>query len=380
MEFGWSDQQVEFRHKVRSFLAKRMPAGWPEASAHGPGSDEVVAYSKLVCVALAEERLLVPQWPLQFGGNDGQPWDHYLLGEELFGVGEPRGPQYMNGNWIGPAIMKYGTEDQQALHLPPMASGTVAWCQGFSEPSAGSDLASLRTKAEPSGNGYRINGAKVWTSYAQSADYCFLLARTGNERRSITVFLLPMDTPGIQVKPIKALVCDGSLNEVFFTDVEATPDMILGEPDKGWEVVTWALAQERVGNAKYAFAITTLNQVVEILKQRHDFEGTAVRERAARCLGMCEAARLLIYRVDDIRARQLPPTADSNIARWVQARGETLVAEFITDFLPEALSGDAFPHVKAFYRRAIAAGLGAGAAEIQLNLVAQRYLNLPKAA
>src|SRR4029078_3057253 len=120
----------------------------------------------------------------------------------MWEAGEPRGPQYYNVNWIGPTIMAYGTPQQKELHLGRMRRGDVVWCQGFSEPSAGSDLAALRTRAVRDGDRYLVNGSKIWTSYAGLADFCFLLVRTGTERRDISVFLLPMDRPGITVRPI----------------------------------------------------------------------------------------------------------------------------------------------------------------------------------
>ena len=128
----------------------------------------------------------------------------------------------MGLNWIGPAIMRFGTESQQQLHLPRIAGGEAIWCQGFSEPDAGSDLASLRTVAQKADDGWRVTGQKIWTSYAQVAEWCFLAARTGtpeSRRRGISIFLVPMDRPGIEVRPIRNLLGPYHLNEVFFDDV-----------------------------------------------------------------------------------------------------------------------------------------------------------------
>ncbi len=378
LEFGWSDEQTATRERIETLLATRMPPGWEEASAHGPGSDEQVAYARQFCPILGAERLLVGHWPREYGGDEAGIWDQYILREALYAIGEPRGPQYMNSNWIGPSIMRYGTPEQKAHHLPMIAAGTVSWCQGFSEPSAGSDLAALRTRAERVGNGYRINGSKIWTSYSQAADYCFLLARTGEGKKTITVFLLPMTTPGIQVKPIKALVCDGSLNEVFFTDVYADDSMRLGEEDKGWEVVTYALAQERVGSPKHVYAMAMLEKAVEHLQSQDRFDDARVRERAARALAVCDAAQKLNYRCVDNRAKGKPDTAENNMARVLQSKGEHLVSDFIADFLPEVIAGAALAPLKAYVRRTASAAIGAGSAEIQLNLIARNWLDLPR--
>src|SRR5690349_15398281 len=201
MDFAWNEEQQAFRQTVQDFLAKHLPADW-EAMAHGPGSKEQTHFSKIFCGKLAEAGLLTPHWPEQWGGRDASPWVSFILAEEMWMAGEPRGGQYMNVNWIGPTLMRYGSPEQQARYIPPMAQGATIWCQGFSEPEAGSDLASLRTRAERQGSSYRINGQKIWTSYAGHADTCFLLARTAQGREGISIFLLPMDTRGILVRQI----------------------------------------------------------------------------------------------------------------------------------------------------------------------------------
>src|SRR5690606_18192991 len=210
----------KYRKKIREFLDRELPDNWSEDYAHGVGSVTQIDFSREFCPKLAAEGLLLPQWPKEWGGQDGEPWEQFILAEEMKFVGEPRGPQYMNVNWLGPTLMKYGTPEQQAEHLPRVAAGTVVWCQGYSEPGAGTDLAALQTKAERLGDAYVINGSKIWTSYAGKADWCFLLARTGAGRKDISIFLVPMTSPGVTVVPMPGLVEDGHLHEVFFTDVQ----------------------------------------------------------------------------------------------------------------------------------------------------------------
>ena len=178
MEFGWSDEDEAFRSDLEAFLEQTLPDDWAEMSKDGPGSDTQAAFSKQFCRKLAEKGWLTQHWPTEFGGKDAAPWRHAILSERLWAMGEPRGAQYMNVNWIGPAIMEHGTEEQKAHHLPLISSGQVLWCQGFSEPEAGSDLVALRTAALRNGDDYVVNGSKIWTSYANHADYCFLLVRT----------------------------------------------------------------------------------------------------------------------------------------------------------------------------------------------------------
>src|SRR5690606_16601540 len=147
-----------------------------ELSRHGPGSPAPTAFSLEFCPKLAAEGLLAPHWPEAWGGRGPPAWEHFILGAGLWAAGEPPGPQYMNVNFIGQTIIRFGTEAQKRRYLPEMAAGRAVWCQGFSEPSAGSDLASLSTRAELKGDRYLINGSKVWTSYAGLAQHCFLLA------------------------------------------------------------------------------------------------------------------------------------------------------------------------------------------------------------
>ena len=160
MEFGWTDEQAIAREDVSAFLTAHLSSDWEAIAPLSPGSEAVTGFSKRFCPKLAEAGLLVPHWPSAHGGSDASPWVHFIIGEQLWEAGEPRGPQYYNVNWIGPTIMKYGTPAQQDYHLDRMRRGDVIWCQGFSEPSGGSDLAALRTRAERSGDHYRINGSK----------------------------------------------------------------------------------------------------------------------------------------------------------------------------------------------------------------------------
>ncbi len=378
MNFEWTAEQRGLRDRVRMLLARELPPDWEHISRHGPGSPAQTAFSLDFCPKLAAEGLLVPHWPVAHGGRGAPAWEHFILGEELFAAGEPRGPQYMNVNFIGATLMKYGTPQQQARYLPDMAAGRAVWCQGFSEPSAGSDLASLATRAVQRGDEYVINGGKVWTSYAGMAQTCFLLARTGAGKGGIAIFLVPMDTPGITVRAIPSLIGHGDIHEVFFDDVVVPTAARLGEEGQAWAIISYALSLERVGLARYAFSRRVLDRVVGELQARGQFADTCVRAQAAQALAACEAARLLVYRVVDERARGVSPSAVSNLARVAVVKADHAVSDFVLAHLGDALCGDDWPLVLAHHERAIAAGIASGAAEIQLNLVAQAWLQLPR--
>lgn len=381
MRFDWSPEQIVLRQQVRDLLQRELPPDWDQISRHGPGSNAQTLFSLAFCPKLASAGLLIPHWPVEYGGRGAAPWEHFIIGEELWAAGEPRGAQYMNVNFIGMTIIRYGTAAQKARYLPEMAAGKVIWCQGFSEPNSGSDLASLQTRAEATGDEYIINGSKVWTSYAAMARHCFLLARTGGPgKRGIAIFLVPMDTPGITVRPISALVGEGDLHEVFFDNVRVPSETRLGEEGEAWPIISYALANERVGIARYAFARRVLDNMVATLKQSGRFQDAVVKARAGQALAACEAARTQVYRIVDERAAGLPPSPESSLARVMVVTAEHAVADFGLDFLPETFSGHAFPMHCSHHERAIAAGVASGAAEIQLNLIAHNYLQLPRGA
>jgi alkylation response protein AidB-like acyl-CoA dehydrogenase len=382
MDFGWSPQQAAFREKVRNFLARELPPDWERIARDGPGSPEQTAFSLQFCPKLAADGLLVPHWPEEHGGRNGAPWEHFILGEEMWAAGEPRGAQYMNVNWIGQTLMRFGSEAQKRQYLPEMAAGRGIWCQGFSEPSSGSDLASLRTQAVARGDDYVVNGSKIWTSYAGLADHCFLLARTGSGsgKAGIAIFLVSMRTPGITVRPIPSLIGMGDIHEVFFDNVVVPRSARLGEEGQAWPIIGYALSNERVGIARYAFSQRVLNGMVRQLQDHGRFGDAIVRYRAGQAYAACEAARLLVYRVVDQRARGLPPSADANLARVAVIAADHAVADFGLDFMPDTFSGDAYPLHLSHHERAIVAGIASGAAEIQLNLVASDYLHLPREA
>jgi alkylation response protein AidB-like acyl-CoA dehydrogenase len=375
MDFAWDDKHAAFRSTLRDFLAANLPANW-EHVAHGPASEAQTAFSKEFCAKLAKAGLLVPHWPAAWGGRDADPWTALILAEEMWCVGEPRGGQYMNVNWIGPILMKFGSKAQQDRYIPPMARGESLWCQGFSEPEAGSDLASLRTRAERQGTGYRINGQKIWTSYAGAADTCYLLARTGLGKNGISIFLVPMDTPGITVRDIPSLIGEGDIHEVFFDDVDVPETAMLGAEGEAWTIVRAALSLERVGIPRFSLASRMLTRAVASLNNADRFNSDAYVQ-AARARAACEAARLYAYQIIDQRCRGIPTGPEASAARFATVTCERLVAEFVVEHCPDALAGGD-PLLLAHHQRAVVAGIASGAAEIQLNLIATDLLGLPR--
>ena len=379
MEFSWTEEEAAYRERVAQLIADRLPDARQQPVALHYAADqreEVTAFTH----ELRERDLLTPHWPREYGGADASAWMHVILGEELWGAGEPRGPQYMSVNWIGPALMAFGNEDQKRQHLSRIAAGDAFWCQGFSEPDSGSDLASLQCRAVLDGEEYVVNGQKIWTSHTQLAEWCFLLVRTAPDaepHRGISVLLVPMDTPGIEVRRIANLVGASSLAEVFFTDVRVPRTNLLGVENEGWNIVRAALSYERVGAARWHRSSLLLDVLAEWAKEHGRFHDPIVRARFGEAKALVEAARLVVYSVIDERAKQLPPSPQAYVARVPMVWAEKLVAELAMWLMgEEALPADTV--ASRSYYPALSSGVTAGSTEVQLNLIANLVLKLPR--
>lgn len=384
MEFAWKPQHEAYRKELRDLIAANLPADWWEKYAYDfPAKPELMQFARKFGPELAKHGHVVSHWPKEYGGRDSEAWEHIIMSEEMWSEGEPRSSLYMGQNWAGPAILMFGTEEQKAIHLNRIASGSVLWCQGFSEPEAGSDLASMRTRAEPQPDRtYIVNGRKIWTSYAHEADWMFLLARVGTSGRGgVSCFLVDMkNTPGITAKTIPALHSEHDFHETTFDNAHLPATARLGAEGKGWDVVTTLLHHERVGAAHYEMMQRALDRAVEILKERGQFSDPVVRTRAASVWAATEAARVLTYRIVDQRVKRMPPTAFTSIVRVSMIRSNHDFANFLTTFLPDVLvHGPSMDgRLMLAFKWALGSGMASGAAEVQLNLISGRHLHLPK--
>ena len=378
MDWELGEEADELRSQLRGLIAAHIAEDFLGAFTDDPADLET---TQRFCRLLADEGLLTVAWPEAYGGGGGTVWEQTVVREEMWAHHEPRGAQYMGLNWVGPAIMAYGTDEQKARHLPPIAAGEVIWCQGFSEPEAGSDLASLRTRAEPDGDGWRISGQKIWTSYAGMADWCILAARIGPGERheGITMLMVPMDSPGITVRPIASMLGPHHLNEVFFDDVPAGPDAVLGEVGGGWAVIKTALAHERVGIARYARCERLLSALRSALRDRWDDLPAGLHEAWARALVQVRVARLLAYRTVHAQAAGEVPDVAASAARIAVTQADQAVAEVLFSALEhEALDAgaDAPLHgaVEDHWRYAQAATVASGTIEVQRIIVSRALL------
>jgi alkylation response protein AidB-like acyl-CoA dehydrogenase len=379
MDFEVGDKATQLRHELRALVRSHVPHTFLGAFTDDPADLEV---AQRFCRMLAQRGLLCLSWPEEFGGRGATVWEQTVLREEMWAHHEPRGAQYMGVNWVGPTLMRYGTPEQQRKHLPPIARGEVIWCQGFSEPDAGSDLASVRTTARRDGDSWRISGQKIWTSYATMAQWCFLLARSSKEpkkQRGLTIFLVPMDDPAIQVRPIRSMVGPHHLNEVFFDDLVVSESQVLGEVGAGWSIVQDVLSFERVGIARYARCERLLHAAPAALGEAWDTLPVELRGRWARMLVHCRRARLLAYRVVSLQSTGRIHPGDAAAYRIAVTRLDQDSAEVLMEIVAAVPRSDAATEyfraeVEDHWRYAQASTVASGSIEVQRILLSRAML------
>ncbi len=381
MHLDWTAEETAFRDALRASIEANIRPGWTLDDRDMPEPDDVDAV-KSFCAALGSDGFLTPHWPAEHGGRQASPWEQLIISEETWRVGEPRGGQYMNTNWIGPALMAYGTPEQQARHLPPISRGEVNWCQGFSEPDAGSDLAALRSRAVRDGDSYIVNGQKIWTSYAHAAEWCFLLVRTDPEspkREGITILLVPMDTAGIEVREIPNPYARHLIHEIHFTDVVVPVANRLGDENQGWGIVRNVLANERVGIARHAHSEHVLDTTVADARALGvDVDDAGVAETIGLAYAWCEAARSLNYvavaeRISDPHGSRPLAAVSRSITGPMEREVGWACQELLGD---QALAGGTEADRQVV--TGTTAMIAAGAYEVQLDMIARLCLDLPR--
>ena len=267
MDMTFSAEDEAFREEVRTFIAENLPLEIQEASRRSP-SYVPKEYTKRWHKILFEKGWVAPSWPKEHGGCEWTPVQKHIYDEEYQNANAPRLSSF-GITMIGPVLYTFGTKDQKQQHIPSILNGDIFWCQGYSEPGSGSDLASLQTRAEldQSGDNYIVTGQKIWTSHAPHADWNFALVRTsseGKKQEGISFLLIDMSTPGLEVKPIISMDGGHYLNEVFFVDVKVPVHNRIGEEDMGWTYAKYLLGHERTGIAGVAKSKRKLKNLKEI--------------------------------------------------------------------------------------------------------------------
>jgi alkylation response protein AidB-like acyl-CoA dehydrogenase len=391
----------EFRAEVRAFLAGVLPAGWRGAGALG--DDELKSFTTAFRARMHEARLLAVTWPVEYGGRGLTQHDQVTLAEEMVRAGLPD-----VGVWdrfgikmLGNTLLRWGTEAQKQRFLPRILAGEDRWCQGFSEPSAGSDLANLALRAERRGDRWVINGQKLWTSLADHADWIFLLARTAPDapkHRGITFLLCPLHQPGAEARPIRTMGGHDHFCEVFFSDAETEADLVVGEVGGGWAVANTLLGFER-GEAAATFAIKfreELDRLVALARERDAARSARVRQRLARAYTEVEIMRWLGLRSLQPLLRGADPGPASSIAKLYWSEYHRRVTELAIDVLgadalvptgrwprgavrtdDPASPNDSASWVGTFLN-ARAGTIYAGTSEVQRNILGEQVLGLPR--
>jgi alkylation response protein AidB-like acyl-CoA dehydrogenase len=315
-----------------------------------------------------------PAWPVEHGGRGFGPMEMAIFDEELARSGAPRAISKIGTGWAGPAIIAHGDDEQQRF-LAAILNGDRIWCQLFSEPDAGSDLAGLRTRAEPRGDGWIVNGQKIWTSYAQEADYGILLARTDPESRrqaGITFFAFPMRQPGVEIRPIRQMDGRATFNEVFLTDALIPAGHVIGRVGDGWRVAITTLMNERTSLSTGAGTLwgagPSLDDLLTLARRlRPD---RLQRQKLAALKIEAEAIRLTAWRMlstNPVAASMSKLAAD----QWGQRVNELAIELLGMDGLVENPWTEAFLFSPALT-------IGGGTTEVQKNILAQRALGLPR--
>jgi len=402
VDFRDNPEEAAFRKEVREFIASEWNGDGDESEARGAaqaaaqGGAEAMARYNAWMKKLARKGWIAPAWPREYGGAGMTIMQQFIFNEELAKARAPR-PGGIGIAMAGPTIIVYGTEEQKKEHLPGMLSGEVIWCQGFSEPESGSDLASLRTSAVKDGDDYIVNGQKIWTSGAQFAHRMILLARTDPDapkHKGISYFLLDMKSPGVTVRPLVNMAGTPGFNEVFFDNVRIPKKDLLGEENRGWYVGTTTLDFER-SSIGTSIAQTNLVEdlIVWVKSQAGQVHPTVRLELAERAIE-AEAARLMSYRVISMQNRGLVPNHEASAVKIYAAELNQRITNTgmkvaglygQLNWSSKAGPGSAVqrwtPNRGRFVRSylgAVASTIAGGTSEINRNIIATRGLGLPR--
>ncbi len=401
MDFRDNPDESTFRSEVREFLQKELPerfrgiAGYGMMGGGEGGGDVRSRFGEMRewRTKLSDKGWIAPAWPREYGGAGLGVMEQFIMNEEF---AEARAPQVggMGTAMIGPTLIIHGNEEQKKEHLGRILSGEVQWCQGFSEPGSGSDLASLQTRAVRDGDDYVINGQKIWTSGAQYAHWMFMLARTDPDapkHKGISYFLVDMKSPGVTVRPLVNLANAAFFNEVFFDNVRVPAKNLVGEENRGWYIGTTTLDFER---SSIGSSVGSRQQVEALIRFASEYRadgqsalGTnaAIRYELADRLLEANVAKMLSYRVVTMQAKGLVPNYEASMTKLFAselnqriARTGAKVSGLYAQLLPGSERAAAKGRYGNMYLQTLASTIAGGTSEIQRNIIAQRGLGLPR--
>ena len=400
MDPTYPPEAEAYREKIKAFLAEHLPAGWSGIGALD--HDEVRSFTNDWRKTLYENGLLAASWPREYGGGGLSPLEQVVVAEEFYRAGVPTGGtnDTFSIQMVGNTLLHWGSEEQKKWFLPRILSGEDVWCQGYSEPAAGSDLGSLATRAVLDGDEWVINGQKIWTSAAQLANWIFVLARTDPDapkHKGITFLLVPMAQPGVEIRPIKMMTGLSEFNETFFTDARTAKDNVVGGVNSGWAVAMTLLGYER-GEAAATFPImfkAEIDRLLQLARSTGASGDPLIRQRLAWCYSKVEIMRFLGMRtLTKFLAGAQPGPAESTFKLYwseyhkivtdlgvdiLGASAMTPSGRMSTGFQADDVGApnDSASWVTAFLMSR-AGSIYAGSSQIQRNIVGEMVLGLPK--
>jgi alkylation response protein AidB-like acyl-CoA dehydrogenase len=377
MDLTLSPSEQEFRNEVRSWLEANHPGPTPE------GDDAGFEFRRAWQRKLNERGWAGLSWPEQYGGSGATLFEQAIFSEELARSGAPQMANTLGLAMGGPTVIGHGTDEQKERYLAPILSADEIWCQGFSEPQSGSDLASLKTKAVRSGDGWVVTGQKVWTTMAHQSKWCMLLARTdpnAAKHRGLTYFLMDMEQDGVETRPLRQITGEAEFNELFMEEARIPDENIVGGENNGWSVAITTLMHERAGLA-FALQVSVqiaLRELMERARETGAAKDPIIRQRFAQLYAEAQVLRLNAYRGLTKLQAHGAPGPEGSLGKWHWAEVNQSLSALALDLAgPRAqLVDDPWTYR---YLRARANSIEGGTTEILKNIVAERVLGLPRA-
>jgi alkylation response protein AidB-like acyl-CoA dehydrogenase len=395
MDLSFSSAEERFRERVQQFLRENLPPGWGKGAGRPAGMSQV-EFLKDWQRRLYDNGFLGMAWPKEYGGQGASQVDMAVFNEEVARFRAPGPLNVLGLSMAGPTIITHGTEEQKKHYLPRILNCEEIWCQGFSEPNAGSDLASLKTRAELKGDEFIVNGQKVWTTLGHIADMCMLLVRTDPDapkHRGLSYLLVGMRTPGITVKPLRQITGEAEFNEMFFDDVHVPRANLLGPLNEGWRVATTTLMNER-GTSALATVMRyriVFDEIVDLARStirngKPATQDPMIRQQLAQFYVDLEMMRFTAYRTFSKILKGGNPGPEGSISKLAWSELNQRMMELVMELegpasqlmrgSPYAVESGRWQH---HFLRSRANTIEAGTSEIQRNIIAERVLGLPRA-